>query len=276
MQGCKFIKLLGFFVILSTIAFPQGGKLSFSRNKVYRFDKTTYKDTLKLIELSGAHGLKALQFRLIFRKENPGVSLIEFKNLSKGKNIDTPEWSLQYNIKSQQDNSPNIIVCVLLYNLSTSELPPGTYNDLINFEYELKNLARLESYECKIELSEIQGSWFDGSDAKIVAGNNQLLYFVKKNEHIVKKIKLTNYPNPFNPETIIRCEIPDDNLEGNTPVSLKIFDILGIEMATLFEGKKEPGIFEVRFDGSDYPSGIYLYTLTAGAYTETRKFVIMR
>jgi endo-1,4-beta-xylanase len=80
-----------------------------------------------------------------------------------------------------------------------------------------------------------------------------------------------NYPNPFNPSTLISYSIPSGG-----PVSLKVYDILGKEVATLFEGVRQPGSYTARFDGTGLSSGVYLYRLQAGSMVETRKLVIVR
>jgi hypothetical protein len=81
-----------------------------------------------------------------------------------------------------------------------------------------------------------------------------------------------NYPNPFNPVTVIRYDIPNNSL-----VEVSVFDILGRQITTLVNNEaKNPGTYEVRFDGSGLASGIYFYQLRAGAYVQTRKMNLMR
>jgi hypothetical protein len=80
-----------------------------------------------------------------------------------------------------------------------------------------------------------------------------------------------NYPNPFNPSTTIKFELPRASL-----VSLKVYDILGREVSVLVNDRKEPGAYEVRFDGSNLASGVYFYRLSAGTYVETRKLLLVR
>jgi photosystem II stability/assembly factor-like uncharacterized protein len=80
-----------------------------------------------------------------------------------------------------------------------------------------------------------------------------------------------NYPNPFNPSTNIRYQITNN---GN--VSLKIYDIGGKEIKTLVNKFQNPGIYEVRFTGTQLSSGVYYYRLQAGAFTETKKMVIIK
>jgi photosystem II stability/assembly factor-like uncharacterized protein len=80
-----------------------------------------------------------------------------------------------------------------------------------------------------------------------------------------------NYPNPFNPSTTIRYELP-----MASHVTLKVYNILGQEVATLVNEKKEAGRYEVNFDGSKLPSGVYFYRIQAGAFTQTRKLLLLR
>jgi len=95
-----------------------------------------------------------------------------------------------------------------------------------------------------------------------------------------------NYPNPFNPSTKIKFEIPDQVRNDSRLVTLKVYDVLGNEIATLVNKEKQPGTYEVEFSaeggsvsgGNAYslPSGIYFYQLKAGDYTETKKMVIIK
>jgi len=80
-----------------------------------------------------------------------------------------------------------------------------------------------------------------------------------------------NYPNPFNPSTKISFSIPAPEF-----VTLKVYDILGTEVATLINERKEPGVYTINFNASQLASGMYLYRLQAGSYIETRKMVLMR
>jgi hypothetical protein len=102
-----------------------------------------------------------------------------------------------------------------------------------------------------------------------------------------------NYPNPFNPTTKIKYSIPsvilssskDDNVgvtlrqaQSDTYVTLKVFDVLGNEVATLVDEYKSAGNYEVNFDASKYnlPSGVYLYKLQCGELSAVKKFVLMK
>jgi hypothetical protein len=80
-----------------------------------------------------------------------------------------------------------------------------------------------------------------------------------------------NYPNPFNPSTVISYRLP-----VSSNVTLKVYDVLGNEVATLVNEEKQPGNYEVEFNASNLPSGIYFYKLQAGDYNQTKKMVLLR
>ena len=80
-----------------------------------------------------------------------------------------------------------------------------------------------------------------------------------------------NYPNPFNPETNIKFNLSDRGF-----VSLKIFDILGREVAVLVNEAMEPGIHEFNFNAGQLNSGVYLYRLTTENFTETKRMVLLK
>ena len=85
-----------------------------------------------------------------------------------------------------------------------------------------------------------------------------------------------NYPNPFNPRTHIRYSIPSTGTSLMKFVQLKVFDLLGNEIATLVNEEKPAGRYEVEFDGSVLTSGVYYYRLSAGNYNETRKLILIK
>lgn len=80
-----------------------------------------------------------------------------------------------------------------------------------------------------------------------------------------------NYPNPFNPSTTINFALP----KGSNVV-LKVYDVLGREVATLLNGEKPAGNYEVNFDASKLASGLYVYTINAGDFTSTKKMMLMK
>lgn len=80
-----------------------------------------------------------------------------------------------------------------------------------------------------------------------------------------------NFPNPFNPATTIRYTLPKSEF-----VTLKVYDILGREVATLVNERQMTGSYSVRFDASQISSGLYFYKITAGSFSKTQKMVVMK
>ena len=80
-----------------------------------------------------------------------------------------------------------------------------------------------------------------------------------------------NYPNPFNPTTMIGYSIPEDNF-----VTIKLYDVLGNEVLTLVNEQKQAGKYEMLYNASNIASGVYYYQITSGAFTQTRKLMLMK
>ena len=80
-----------------------------------------------------------------------------------------------------------------------------------------------------------------------------------------------NYPNPFNPTTIISYAVPEQSF-----VSLKVYNVLGKEVASLVNNQVEAGIHKVNFNASNLSSGIYFYTIKAGKFTATKKLMLLK
>ncbi len=83
-----------------------------------------------------------------------------------------------------------------------------------------------------------------------------------------------NYPNPFNPVTKIRFNIPARN--GHDRSLLRIYDALGREILTLVNEELKPGIYEIEWDASNYPSGVYFYKLESGSFAQSKKMVLVK
>jgi hypothetical protein len=91
------------------------------------------------------------------------------------------------------------------------------------------------------------------------------------NAFVYKNILNPNYPNPFNPTTKISYSIKEEGL-----VMLKVYDILGKEIATLINENKPAGNYDAEFNASQLPSGMYIYKLQAGSFVQTRKMLMMK
>ncbi|MBI5662386.1 MAG: T9SS type A sorting domain-containing protein [Ignavibacterium album] len=80
-----------------------------------------------------------------------------------------------------------------------------------------------------------------------------------------------NYPNPFNPTTAISWQSPVGSWQ-----TLKVYDVLGNEVATLVDEYREAGGYKVEFDASKLASGVYFYKLTAGSFTSSKKMMVVK
>jgi hypothetical protein len=80
-----------------------------------------------------------------------------------------------------------------------------------------------------------------------------------------------NYPNPFNPTTVISYQVPSAG-----SVKVAVYDLTGREAATLVNELKQPGTYDVVFDGRNLASGVYFYRMQAGGFAETRRLLLLK
>jgi hypothetical protein len=80
-----------------------------------------------------------------------------------------------------------------------------------------------------------------------------------------------NYPNPFNPSTTIKYSIPNSG-----SVTLKVYDVLGNEVANLVNEEKIQGVYSVTFDASHLSSGVYFYKIQSGNFVQTKKMLLIK
>ncbi len=114
----------------------------------------------------------------------------------------------------------------------------------------------------------------DGFDATVYELDFSIITDVKEvsNEELPTKFELSqNYPNPFNPSTKINFSVPNSGI-----VSLKVFNALGQEVATLINENLNAGKYTVDFNADNLSSGIYLYRLTVGNTVQTRKMILLK
>jgi photosystem II stability/assembly factor-like uncharacterized protein len=106
---------------------------------------------------------------------------------------------------------------------------------------------------------------------------DQILSADKDQPILVSDFQLfQNYPNPFNPSTKIKYTIPSVGTSIMKFVQLKVYDVLGNEVALLVNEEKPAGSYEVKFESANLASGIYFYTLIAGRFTETKKMILLK
>jgi hypothetical protein len=126
-----------------------------------------------------------------------------------------------------------------------------------------------------------EGDFFGGSvaisgDYAIVGAphddDSDKLFKVSSEDGEVLTYELSsNFPNPYNPTTTIKYQIPSAGL-----VTLKVYDVLGNEVGTLVSENKEPGRYDITFDASALSSGVYIYQLIVNDYLSTKKMVLMK
>ena len=116
----------------------------------------------------------------------------------------------------------------------------------------------------------VNASLMEGED--VVINNPTLQKLMVTGELIPDRYSLEqNYPNPFNPSTKIKYSIPK-----KSQIQIKVFNTLGEEIRTLITEEKPAGEYEVEFNGTSLPSGIYFYQLNAESYTQTKKMILLR
>lgn len=140
-------------------------------------------------------------------------------------------------------------------------VPPATCADYRNVSYRV-TVVDYASHE-SAPSNEVTARLTGGSPQKLLI-NPEL--------DIPNEFSLSqNYPNPFNPTTTIEYSIKSTGM-----TSLKIYDMLGIEVASLVNEIKEVGNYSVVFNASQLPSGIYIYKLTSGNYVDTKKLILLK
>lgn len=163
-----------------------------------------------------------------------------------------------------------------------------TTNNGMNWGYQLPDTSIRSSYDLLDFTDSLHGWAYDSriNGVHTVTGGDTVTYPITSISNsstiIPDEIKLyQNYPNPFNPVTKINYELRITNYEF---VSLKVYDVLGKEVATLINEKKNTGSYEVEFDarlsawqGSILPSGVYFYSLIAdGRLVDTKRMILLK
>jgi hypothetical protein len=210
--------------------------------------------------------------------------------------------SIRYTVNVEQPNRPIIAISRPTYSLSQSLAiitvsdNDANQNSLLFDEINLD--LKYKSTFIKIILKESQANngiflgSIDLKDFSLAVGDTvQVIYINQIGETVSvplvwednvtkvdQEINLPgvfelsqNYPNPFNPNTMIKYSIPHASI-----VKMKIYDILGREIATLINEMKSAGRYTVTFNATKMSSGVYFYQLQAGAYSETKKLLLLK
>lgn len=149
------------------------------------------------------------------------------------------------------------------------------YDDVTWDLYTMSNSGLPSNIVNSIALDNLGNKWIVTSEGLAVFNENGIVSVedeIVSNRVVPKKYFLyQNYPNPFNPSTKIKYSIPKQS-----NVTIKVYDILGSEVATLVNKEQLQGRYEVEFKGNKLTSGIYFYRLQAGDFVETKKMLLMR
>ena len=136
----------------------------------------------------------------------------------------------------------------------------GTSTISINYSFQDNSAVNGTNYKYRMKQIDENGEYNYSDEIEVTAN------FTPKSFNLSQ-----NYPNPFNPSTNIQFAIT-----SNQFVSLKIYDIVGHEIATLVNEKKLPGKYEVQFNAASLPSGVYIYKLSTDGYSSIKKMILLK
>lgn len=152
---------------------------------------------------------------------------------------------------------------------SVSDASAVISGTVFNFPIRLKELS------LKLSCSQTESSSYSGTvyiDNLRVSYPDKVTAVYDKNSFAVKDYTLMqNYPNPFNPSTEICFSLPKAGL-----VTLRVYNILGQEVACLLNETRAAGTHSMRFNAADLASGTYLYRITAGGFSQARKMILLK
>jgi hypothetical protein len=194
-------------------------------------------------------------------------------------------YSIQLGVKNNQIvlELSNISLTESANNLEVKLIKNSNHLTFNQTEKMIANITQGEETEAtftfdaeyNIEKTEADTIEFMITDLAYRQAGNKSVYLTKQfilQYALPTEFKLEqNYPNPFNPETRIRYQV-----SSISPVTLKIYDILGNEVTTLVNEQKELGYYEVDFNASQFASGVYIYRLQAGSYVSTKKMMVLK
>jgi hypothetical protein len=146
--------------------------------------------------------------------------------------------------------------------------------DLADTTFNMDGLKKLTTYYWRISSTNTSGTIFSSPIWKFSTSDeptNLILVNPGSNTLPLDYGLLQNYPNPFNPVTNINYTLPEGSY-----VTLKVYDLLGREVATLVNANKPAGKYSVVFEGNKCSSGVYIYSLHSGSYNAHRKMVLLK
>ena len=184
---------------------------------------------------------------------------------------------LNWTANTEEDLS-NYEVFREVTEFETGWLSLGTSTSNYFVDQDMYYVPGAGQFHCyyKIRAMDINNNYSDYSSVvsarteemgKLAIGNKSAYSLSDK----IYDYQLNNYPNPFNPRTNIIYSVKEAGL-----VQLKVYDLLGREIAILVNENKNPGNYSILFDGSNLPSGIYIYTIKVNDFTAVKKMAFMK
>lgn len=198
--------------------------------------------------------------------DNPlPVQLNSFTGISTIRGVE-----LAWGVSSEQDNAGFIVFRdgqqIAHYNTTPELQGRGTTSEAKTYRYvdASSNLEVGKSYTYTLRSVDFDGTIHTISRNAVVQ--------VSQSPNVAFAYKLEqNYPNPFNPSTRITFSIKDAGF-----VSLKVYDLLGREVATLVNERRAAGIYDANFNAANFGSGVYFYTLSSGGFSQTKKMLFVK
>lgn len=220
---------------------------------------------------------------------NSGANYAAAINLAGNANVDeywfearhftagTGGLDIAYYSDSLQSGSPTNNTDKMLYryaNLTT----PTAFSSPVQFSEHIPGWSARSYITAMVEIyntSDVGVAWvgLEGTSKDVYWDRFSAVTGLHGNQNEVPQtfILKQNYPNPFNPVTQIEFTIPNDEF-----VTLRIFDILGREVAVMLEKNMKAGKYTTSFDGSKISSGVYFYRIEAGRFADTKKMILMK
>ena len=158
--------------------------------------------------------------------------------------------------------------------------PPAILNDNI-FASSNTHLYALDPDDLSVKWSyPVGGQITIANNNLLLSASNGVIYcFMYDPTAVVTEIStspdnfnlMQNYPNPFNAQTAILYSLPERSF-----ITIKLFDVLGKEIAVLYKGESEKGTYQLNYNAENLPSGVYLYQLKADHFLETKKLILLK
>jgi len=195
------------------------------------------------------------------------------------------QWSDTYtqtiSVNGTPVNSASVSISTIVDAYGTMTIPGGASYEALRIKEELTisgitsvSFSFLSKNGAQVNVDAVSSN-HPNSGMIAVDGTTYydgLVSSVEQINEIPKSFTLNqNYPNPFNPTTNIQYSIPEASF-----VELKVYDVLGNEVATLVNQEQSAGVYKADFSGSDFASGLYIAKITAGNYTNTIKMSLLK